>query len=127
MGFNNKILGYIELTWVIIFIIFWIYFFIVENKDKSKSKVYLAYERSFPFVDLGWIVPCLLLGGYGLLKSISYGPIFSIIAGSSMIFLSIHDITFYLQQKIYSGIIDIMWLGHILMLISGGLLVKILF
>lgn len=82
---------------------FWVFFFMVENKNPEKSQIYLHYERSFPLPDLGWLVPSLLIAGFGLLGDAQYGYIFTIISGGSLIFLGLVDISFNLQNGGYTS------------------------
>ncbi|TAL33242.1 MAG: hypothetical protein EPN93_14515 [Spirochaetes bacterium] len=82
---------------------FWVYFFLVENKNPEKSQVYLGFERSFPLPDLGYLVPVLLAAGYGLLNNHHFGYILTITAGGGLIFLGLVDIGFNAQNKGYSS------------------------
>jgi len=86
------------------FLGFWVYFFLVENKDTSKRAGYFEFERSFPLADLGWALPCLLIAAISLLigqKQI--GVFFSILAGSALTFLGLLDISHNLQYEGYKG------------------------
>ncbi|MFX1530309.1 MAG: hypothetical protein ACFFBC_04295, partial [Promethearchaeota archaeon] len=60
-------------------------------------------ERSFPLPDLGWAVPCLILGAIGLILDENFGDFFSIAGGSAMVFLGLLDISHNLQYGGYSG------------------------
>ncbi len=82
---------------------FWIYFFLVENKNPEKSAVYLGYERSFPLPDLCYLVPVLTIAGICLLKDYRLGYILTITAGGGLIFLGLVDIAFNFQNKGYSS------------------------
>ncbi|MHA2393056.1 MAG: hypothetical protein ACXAEX_14030 [Promethearchaeota archaeon] len=93
----------LEIFMTIGFIGFWIYFFLVENKKSDQREGYLEFERSFPLADLGWVVPCLILGAIGLIMNQRYGIFFTITAGSALIFLGLLDISHNLQYKGYSG------------------------
>ncbi|MFW9784589.1 MAG: hypothetical protein ACFFFB_20075 [Candidatus Heimdallarchaeota archaeon] len=99
---NFLIVG-LELFMVIGFVGFWIYFFIAENKKPDQREGYLEFERSFPLPDLGWAVPCLILGAIGILMNQKFGIFFTIAAGSALIFLGLLDISHNLQYKGYSG------------------------
>ena len=48
-----------------------------------------------------WIAACAILGAAGLLTEQSYGLLFSILAGSSLIFLALLDIAFNIENKLY--------------------------
>ena len=85
------------------FIGFWIYFFIFENKKPDQRKGYLEFERSFPLADLGWAVPCLILGAIGLIMKEKFGIFFSIAGGSVLVFLGLLDISHNLQYGGYRG------------------------
>lgn len=87
-------LAVLEIMCSILLILFWIYFFLFENNNPELSEVYLMHERAFPVPDLGFLLPCLILGAIGILRKKSYGLLFSIMAGSSMIFLALLDTTF---------------------------------
>ena len=80
---------------------FWIYFFLVENKNPDNSEVYLAFERSFPVPDLLWLTPILIVAAMGLIFGGWYGIFFTIAAGSALIFLGLLDISFNIQQGGY--------------------------
>ena len=82
---------------------FWIYFFLVENKNLDKSAIYFGYERSFPIPDLLWVVPCLALAAIGLLRNSKWGIVFTIAGGGALIFLGLVDISFNAQNKGYSS------------------------
>ncbi|MBN1532157.1 MAG: hypothetical protein JXA20_05805 [Spirochaetes bacterium] len=82
---------------------FWVYFFLVENKNPEKSAVYLAYERSFPLPDLCYLVPVLVVAGICLLNRLFLGYILTITAGGGLIFLGLVDIGFNAQNKGYSS------------------------
>ncbi|MHA1196398.1 MAG: hypothetical protein ACTSRH_10430 [Promethearchaeota archaeon] len=80
---------------------FWIYFFLVENKNPDNSEVYLAFERSFPVPDLLWLTPILIVAAMGLIFGGWHGIFFTIAAGSALIFLGLLDISFNIQQGGY--------------------------
>jgi hypothetical protein len=82
---------------------FWVYFFLVENKNPEKSAVYLGYERSFPLPDLCYLVPVLIAAGYFLLINHPLGYILTITASGGLIFLGLVDIGFNSQNKGYSS------------------------
>ena len=94
----NIIIAVFEFIWVVLFLGFWISFFIVDNKSKM-SEVEYKHELSFPFPDLGWITPCLLIAAIGLIQDHPLGYFFSALAGSGMMFLGIIDLAFNLQNK----------------------------
>lgn len=82
---------------------FWMAFFLFDLgnlPDPRLREIYRAFEHAFPVAD-SWIVACLIIGGTGILKNKSYGVLFSLLAGSSLIFLGLLDISFNIQQGMY--------------------------
>ncbi len=57
----------------------------------------------FPIADLFWVMLTLFLASIGILSSQKFGFIFSIISGSALIFLGLLDITFNIQNNVYSN------------------------
>ncbi|MHA1148016.1 MAG: hypothetical protein ACTSR8_07190 [Promethearchaeota archaeon] len=93
----NIIIAIFQFIWIVLFLGFWIMFFIEDNKSKMSELEY-KHELSFPFPDLGWITPCLLIAAIGLLLEQKFGYFFSALAGSGMMFLGIIDLAFNLQN-----------------------------
>jgi hypothetical protein len=82
---------------------FWIAFFsadLVSIDDAHLKEVYLAFESAFPVADI-YLSILLIIGGIGLLKKTSFGFLFSLLGGASLIFLGILDISFNTQHGIY--------------------------
>lgn len=84
-------------------IVYWIFFYTVVKKDSKKSIPYITHERSFPIADLGWVMPNLFIASLGVILSQKFGIFFSISSGSSLIFLALLDITFNVQNKVFSN------------------------
>lgn len=80
---------------------FWIFFFMVENKDPEKEEWYLKHERSFPLPDLGLITVCLLVAATGLLIGERFGIFFTIVAGGGLMFLGLIDLSFNKQNGLF--------------------------
>lgn len=97
------IIAGLEIFIAVGFIGFWIYFFIAENKKPGQREGYIEYERSFPLADLGWALPCLILGAVGLIMSEKFGIFFTIAGGSALVFLGLLDISHNLQYGGYTG------------------------
>jgi hypothetical protein len=84
-------------------IMFWIAFFttdMVNISDPRLKDAYLTFESAFPFADF-FLAFMLILGGVGLMKKTPYGYFFSLIAGASLIFLGLLDVSFNVQNGIY--------------------------
>jgi len=90
----NIIIAIFQIIWVLLFIGFWLVFYFTEYKNPKMSEVERKHEMSFPFPDLGWIVPNLIIAAIGLLLEQKYGYFFSALAGSGMMFLGIIDLVF---------------------------------
>ena len=98
-----KAVAVIELVLAVGIISFWIAFFstdLVSIKDPHLKEIYLAFESAFPIPDI-YLAIVLIIGGIGLLKKMSYGFLFSLIGGASLIFLGLLDISFNSQHGIY--------------------------
>jgi len=97
------------LNWIIALLCFafiaalayWIAFFTSGDVQVRNDAVYIAFEKSFPPAD-AWMAICALLGAIGLWRSRSWGFLFSLLAASSAIFLGLMDVTFNLNEGIYS-------------------------
>ena len=62
---------------------------------------YIKFEKAFTPADL-WTAACGIVGAIGLLTGQAYGLIFTLLAASSAIFLALMDITFNIQNGLYS-------------------------
>jgi TRAP-type C4-dicarboxylate transport system permease small subunit len=92
-------------------IVFWTNFFLVENRNPESSEVYLAFERSFPVPDLLWLTPISFIGSYGLFNDQKYGFYCAVLAGCSLFFISLLDISFnsmngQYTKKISDGVLN---------------------
>jgi hypothetical protein len=82
---------------------FWIAFFstdLVNIDDPHLKEIYLAFESAFPVADI-YLSILLIIGGIGLLKKMSFGFLFSLLGGASLVFLGLLDISFNTQHGIY--------------------------
>lgn len=94
----NLIIAIFQIIWVFLFIGFWLVFYFTEYKKGKMPEVEYKHEISFPFPDLGWIVPNLIIAAIGLVLEQGYGYFFSNLAGSGMVFLGIIDLAFDIQN-----------------------------
>ncbi len=97
------LLAYFQIIFAMGIIIFWILFFMFENNNTENSEIFLAHERAFPVPDLGYLTPCLIIGSIGILNNKHYGFLFSLLAGSSLIFLALLDTTFGILQGLFTS------------------------
>ncbi|MHA1718413.1 MAG: hypothetical protein ACTSWX_06180 [Promethearchaeota archaeon] len=99
---NNTLIAIFEILIAVGLIGFWIYFFLIENKNPEKSDVYFGFERSFPIPDLGWATPSLIIAAIGLLLEQRFGIFFTITSGSALLFLGLLDISFNARNGGYT-------------------------
>lgn len=82
-------------------IYYWADFYIRGGVHVIKEDWYIKFQSAFPPADL-WMSACAIAGAVGLLTGQAYGLLFTLLAASSMIFLSLMDITFNIQNNLYS-------------------------
>lgn len=100
---GRTIAAILELILAAGFVLFWISFFfadVVQISDPHLEEVYLAFESAFPVAD-ACLSAVLVIGGVGLLRKKSTGRFFTLIGGSSLVFLGLLDITFNIRHGIY--------------------------
>ena len=110
-----KTAAILELALAVGIVFFWIAFFttdLISFNDPHLEEIYLAFESAFPVPDI-YLSLVLTIGGIGLLKKKSYGSLFSLMGGASLIFLGLLDISFNIQHGIYligvgEGILNIL-------------------
>ncbi len=98
-----KAAAIMELTLAAGIVSFWIPFFttdLISIDDPQLKEMYLAFESAFPVPD-AYLSIVLTIGGFGLLRKRSYGDLFSLMGGASLIFLGLLDISFNIQHGIY--------------------------
>ena len=79
---------------------YWLDFYLKKGVQVIQEDWYLKFQKACSVADM-WIAACAILGAVGLLTEQSYGLLFSILAGSSLIFLALLDIGFNIQNKLY--------------------------
>ncbi len=101
MNLINIIIVIFQIIFIVGLVAFWIYFFLVENKNPERTEVYRVFEKSFVIADLGFALPCSILAVYGILTEQKLGFFFSVVLGSAIIFLFLMDFCYNLQQGTY--------------------------
>ena len=81
-------------------IYYWLDFYLKKGVQVIQEDWYLKFQKACSVADM-WIAACAILGAAGLLTQQSYGLLFSILTGSSLIFLALLDIGFNIQNKLY--------------------------
>jgi len=92
----------IFLITVLFFTSFWIYFFVVEYGSSSLSPSYIEHELAFPVPDIVWIISLSLLSIYWLKRNNAKGIVSTVATGSALFFLGLIDVSYNVQQGIYS-------------------------
>jgi len=82
-------------------IYYWIDFYLRGAIYVVNEDWYIKFQKSFPPADL-WMAACGIVGAIGLLTGQAYGLIFALLAASSAIFLALMDITFNIENRLYS-------------------------
>ena len=82
-------------------VVYWTVFFTSGALHVRGDAAYLAFERSFPLAD-GWMAVCALLGALGLWRRRSWGLLFGLLAGSSLVFLGCMDVMWNLNEGSYA-------------------------
>ncbi|MFX1566918.1 MAG: hypothetical protein ACFFCV_00965 [Promethearchaeota archaeon] len=95
----NIMMAIFQTIWVFLFVGYWLVFYITEYKKGKMPEVEYKHEISFPFPDLGWIMPNLIVAAIGLFLNQNFGYFFSALAGSGMMFLGIIDLAFDIQNE----------------------------
>ncbi len=93
----------LELVLAVGIVLFWVAFFTADEahiSDPRLKEKYLAFESAFPVPD-AYLSIVLVIGSIGLLRKKSFGRLFSLIGGASLIFLGLLDISFNTQHGIY--------------------------
>ncbi len=84
-------------------VLYWVLYFTTGAVQAETSAVYIAFENSFPAAD-GWMSLACFLGAAGLWLRRHWGLLFSLCAGSAMIFLGLMDVLFNLENGMYAVI-----------------------
>jgi len=79
---------------------YWVQFFTSGDVKVRTDEVYLAFERAFPLAD-AWLTGCALAGAIGLWRGRSWGFLFGLLAGSSLVFLGAVDMLFSYNEGNY--------------------------
>ena len=79
---------------------YWIDFYRRKGVQVIQEEWYLKFQKACSIADI-WIVVSSFLGAIGILTGQSFGVLFSILAGSSIIFLALLDIGFNIENNLY--------------------------
>jgi hypothetical protein len=82
---------------------YWYDFFNKGSVPVIDQDWYIKFQKTFPVADI-WTAVCAVIGAIGLITDNSFGPFFTLITGSSLLFLGLMDVTFNVQNKLYQYI-----------------------
>jgi hypothetical protein len=100
-------------TWVLLALLFvfavgtvvyWVLYFFVGGVQSSSALWYTRFENAFPVADAWAVVACLLAATFVLRSDTARAPFFLGAAGASVLYLAFMDITFDLENSIYSSL-----------------------
>ncbi len=81
--------------------LYWQNYFVAGDVRVLADKSYTQFEDSFPLAD-AWMSVCAVMAGLGLILGRPFGARFGLLAGSALIFLAAMDITYNIQNGLYS-------------------------
>lgn len=97
-----KIFSYAELLVALGIILFWAFFFWGGPQGAPPIACYLAFERAFPLPDL-MLAFVLIIAAFNFLRNNQLaGLVLSVASGGALIFLGLLDVSFNLQQGVYT-------------------------
>ena len=99
---SYKWLPVVQVICAIGVLLFWGYFFAMKNSSPPNTEIWLAYERSFPFADMLWITPLLFSSAFWLRRRNGKGIVTTIASGGALVFLGLVDVSFNIQQGMYT-------------------------
>jgi hypothetical protein len=94
-------MGWLAIVTAIGTLLYWLNFFLMGTVHVVNEDWYLKFERAFPVAD-GWMAICTLLAGIEFLRGSPYARRFALLAGSSMVFLALLDISFNVDNRLYA-------------------------
>jgi len=99
---SYKWLPVVQIIVAMAILMFWGYFFAVEHSNPLNTKIFLAYEMSFPLPDILWITTLLFLSAFWLKKGNRKGIATTVASGGALVFLGLVDFSFNIQQGMYT-------------------------
>jgi hypothetical protein len=101
MKTRDRALAALLILSAIVTVLYWINYYSGGDVRVSDARWYTAYEGSFPVAD-GWMAVCLFFAGIGLWMGHPWGARFGLLAGSALLYLAAMDITFDVENGLYS-------------------------
>ena len=101
MMMANRVLGVLLIVGAIVTGLYWWSYFSGGDVMASHERWYTAFESSFPVAD-GWMALCMAAAGAGFVMQRSWAAPVGLMAGSALIYLAAMDITFNVQNGMYT-------------------------
>ena len=101
MKTRDRILAALLVLSAVVTVLYWINYYSGGDVRVSDARWYTAYESSFPVADC-WMAVCLFAAGIGLWSGRPWGARFGLLAGSALLYLAAMDITFDVENGLYS-------------------------
>ncbi len=101
MKTRDRILAALLVLSAVVTVLYWINYYSGGDVRVSDARWYTAFEGSFPVAD-GWMAVCLFFAGIGLWVGQPWGARFGLLAGSALLYLAAMDITFDVENGLYS-------------------------
>lgn len=81
---------------------YWLVYFTSGAMQARSDAIYLGFENSFPLAD-SWMALALVISAWCLLRGDSRAVPWGICAGSAMVYLAAMDLSFDLEQSVFSA------------------------
>lgn len=101
MRIGDKILAAPLIAGAAVTAFYWWSYFTGGDVMVLHDRWYTAFESSFPVAD-GWMALCMFGAGIGLWAGTSWGAKLGLLAGSALIYLAAMDITFDVENGMYT-------------------------
>ena len=104
-GGINFVIG-LEILVIVGVVLYWTTWFLAPEFIQSRSvdapdyQIYVSFEQAFPLAD-SWLAIAALIGVAGLWRMRDWGFLFSLLSGSSAIFLGFMDLLYDLQHGMF--------------------------
>ena len=104
-GGINFVIG-LEILVIAGVVLYWTTWFLAPEFIQSRSvdapdyQIYVNFEQAFPLAD-SWLAVAALIGVVGLWRMRDWGFLFSLLTGSSAIFLGLMDLLYDLQHGMF--------------------------
>ncbi|MBI1358809.1 MAG: hypothetical protein GC155_00830 [Alphaproteobacteria bacterium] len=101
MKLADRVLSGLLILGAVVTAFYWWSYFTGGDVMVVHDRWYTAFESSFPAAD-GWLAACMLAAGAGLWSGQRWAARAGLLAGSALIYLAAMDITFNVENGLYS-------------------------